>query len=254
VSGFSLIPSPLGEILLLADEGGVAGVHLQEGPGARELDPAWKDARDALAETGRQLGQYFAGDRSGFELALAPRGTAWQRRVWRAVSEIPYGETVGYGALARRLGRPRAARAVGAANALNPISIVIPCHRLLGSGGALTGYAGGLERKRALLGLEAGSDPRPQRTYRLLGADREPYDSALQGLLGGHRGNRVYGRLDCAGAASWIARGHYVKNRVFFSDEAIAIAAGFRPCGGCMRERYAEWKQGGSAAAGSGVG
>lgn len=241
---YELIASPVGELLVFGDESGLRGLHMRDGPAARDLEPDWTRSSALTAEAADQLDEYFAGERSGFDLPLAPRGTEWQSRVWRAVGEIPYGERLSYGTVAARLGRPRSARAVGLANATNPLSILIPCHRLVGSGGELTGYAGGLERKRALLDLEAGASPPAQRLYRLLGADREPYRSALPATLGGHRGNHVYGRLDCAGARSWIARGHYVKQRVFFSDEAMAIAAGFRPCGGCMRERYAQWKAG----------
>src|SRR5205085_9923425 len=106
-------------------------------------------------EPARQLREFFAGERTAFELPLRPAGTPFQRAVWDALLEVPYGETTGYGALAQRLGRPGAARAVGLANARNPLAIVVPCHRVVGASGALTGYAGGLERKRFLLELEA---------------------------------------------------------------------------------------------------
>lgn len=160
---FSLISSPVGELLALADEGGLRGLHMQAGPGARSIDPRWRHDHGRFAGLERQLDEYFSGVRSAFgpELDLAPGGTVWQERVWRAVLGIPYGETVAYGALAGRLGRPRSARAVGLANARNPISIVIPCHRLVGADGALTGYAGGVERKRTLLELENRSAVSP---------------------------------------------------------------------------------------------
>jgi methylated-DNA-[protein]-cysteine S-methyltransferase len=103
-----------------------------------------------------QLGEYFAGERTDFDLRLAASGNAFERRVWRALEEIPYGETVSYGEVARRIGRPDGARAVGLANGRNPISIVVPCHRVIGANGSLTGYGGGIERKRFLLDLEAG--------------------------------------------------------------------------------------------------
>ena len=106
------------------------------------------DASDAAA---RQLSEYFAGDRTDFDLDLAPSGTDFQRKVWTALSQIPYGTTESYGQLALRIGQPTASRAVGLANGRNPIAIVVPCHRVIGSSGTLTGYAGGLERKRWLL-------------------------------------------------------------------------------------------------------
>ncbi|MGN0800111.1 MAG: methylated-DNA--[protein]-cysteine S-methyltransferase [Christensenellales bacterium] len=107
-----------------------------------------------LAETERQLAEYFSGERRVFSLPLAPEGTAFQRRVWAALLEIPYGETLSYGEVARRVGNPKAARAVGMANNRNPIAIVIPCHRVVGADGSLTGYAGGLAAKERLLALE----------------------------------------------------------------------------------------------------
>jgi methylated-DNA-[protein]-cysteine S-methyltransferase len=213
---------------------------MQESRRPRAIGADWVRADAAFAEAHRQLTEYFAGARQRFDLELKPAGTPFQRRVWRALREIPPGRTATYGELADRLGRPGAARAVGAANGLNPISIVVPCHRLVGADGSLTGYAGGLERKRFLLELEEGGGP--VATYTLLDGDARPYESALPGSLGGHRRNRVYGRLDCAGARRWIAKGHYVTHRVFFTDEETAIAAGYRPCANCMPERYREWK------------
>lgn len=102
-----------------------------------------------------QLSEYFAGERTGFDVELSMRGTAFQRRVWCALQEIPYAETISYGELARRLGVPSAARAVGLANGCNPVSVIVPCHRVIGADGTLTGYGGGIERKRLLLELEA---------------------------------------------------------------------------------------------------
>jgi methylated-DNA-[protein]-cysteine S-methyltransferase len=110
-----------------------------------------------------QLAEYFAGRRRDFDLPLAPAGTPFQQRVWQALRAIPYGRTESYGALAARLGQPGAGRAVGLANGQNPIAIVIPCHRVIGAGGALTGYGGGLERKRWLLALEASAAGRADR-------------------------------------------------------------------------------------------
>ncbi|SUX29971.1 methylated-DNA--[protein]-cysteine S-methyltransferase [Chromobacterium vaccinii] len=108
----------------------------------------------ALAEVARQLAEYQAGDRQAFDLPLAPQGTAFQQQVWAALREIPYGHTVSYGELARALGNPDGARAVGRANATNPIALIVPCHRVLGTDGSLTGYAGGLQLKAALLRFE----------------------------------------------------------------------------------------------------
>jgi methylated-DNA-[protein]-cysteine S-methyltransferase len=110
----------------------------------------------AFAEAEAQLRSYFAGERTTFDLPLAPRGTPFQLRVWEALREIPYGETATYGELAAAVGKPSAVRAVGAANGSNPIAVIVPCHRVIGADGTLTGYGGGLERKRILLDLEAG--------------------------------------------------------------------------------------------------
>jgi methylated-DNA-[protein]-cysteine S-methyltransferase len=118
-------------------------------------DPAWRRDPAPLVDAAEQLEQYFAGERTEFELELAPRGTEFQQRVWRLLLEIPFGETTTYGALAQRLGDPRTVRAVGLANGRNPISIVVPCHRVIGANGKLVGYGGGLDRKRALLAHEA---------------------------------------------------------------------------------------------------
>jgi len=144
-----------GDEEVLGDGVALTGLYMQEGPGRVEPDAAWRRARQPFAAVREQLEEYFAGGRTRFELRLALAGTEWQRRVWEALERVPYGETVSYGELAGRLGRPSAARAMGAANALNPISIVVPCHRVVGANGALTGYAGGVERKRFLLALEA---------------------------------------------------------------------------------------------------
>jgi methylated-DNA-[protein]-cysteine S-methyltransferase len=148
------IDSPIGELTLASDGEALTGLYMTE----QRHRPALPDAgaRDdaVLAAARRQLAEYFAGERREFELPLRPAGTEFQRSVWAALREIPYGETAGYGELARRLGRPSAARAVGLANGRNPLAIVVPCHRVIGAAGALTGYGGGLERKRYLLELE----------------------------------------------------------------------------------------------------
>jgi methylated-DNA-[protein]-cysteine S-methyltransferase len=242
---FTEFDGPLGTLLAVGDGEAVRGMWMQDGPRPRAIDPTWRRDDAAFATLRKQLGEYFAGARRAFDLNLDPQGTEFQRDVWRELSKVGYGETLTYAELAGRLGRAGSARAVGTANASNPICVVIPCHRVLGRDGALTGYAGGLERKRDLLRLEGRVEAgiaADVRSYTLLGAAGRPYESPEPGALGGHRGNRVYGRLDCAGARRWIAKGKYVTNRVFFADEETAIAAGYRPCAGCMPERYREWK------------
>ena len=149
------IDSPLGGLLLARTAAGLAGVWFDGQrwhPGA--LAAPWSPDDPLLAEAARQLAGYFAGTRRDFDLPLDPRGTPFQRAVWQRLGAIERGCTTTYGAVARELGAPRAVRAVGAAIGRNPLSIVVPCHRVLGAGGAPTGYAGGLHRKAALLALE----------------------------------------------------------------------------------------------------
>jgi methylated-DNA-[protein]-cysteine S-methyltransferase len=150
------MPSPVGELTLVASDKGLVAI-LWEGddPARVPLGETVEDGdHPILLETERQLADYFAERRIGFDLPLDWTGTAFQKAVWAALLAIPYGETRSYGEIARDLGRPGAARAVGAANGRNPISIVAPCHRVIGSGGALTGFAGGIEAKRYLLAHE----------------------------------------------------------------------------------------------------
>ena len=151
---YSTLTTPIGELLLVADtDGALTAVHL---PGRHGSTAGW-ERDDALLEPARrQLTEYFAGERTEFDLPLRPAGAEFQLRVWEKLTTIPYGETASYGDIARELGHPTAARAVGAANGRNPIAIVVPCHRVIGANGSLTGYAGGLDQKRALLDLEAG--------------------------------------------------------------------------------------------------
>jgi methylated-DNA-[protein]-cysteine S-methyltransferase len=144
------VDTPLGPLWLGGDEDGLTEVAFHGGPDARSEDAL-------LQEAAEQLRAYFAGELRRFELPLAPHGTEFQRRVWDAVADIPYGTTSTYSAVAAAIGSPRACRAVGAANGRNPLPIVVPCHRLVGASGALTGYCGGLELKRALLDLEAAA-------------------------------------------------------------------------------------------------
>jgi methylated-DNA-[protein]-cysteine S-methyltransferase len=157
---FTTVDSPVGELLLTSD--GAALTRLLFAP--YEIDPSWVDQRDGvLDESVHQLDDYFAGRRTDFDLSLYPaEGTAFQRRVWLELRAIPYATTINYGQLAGRVGSPNASRAVGLANGRNPISIVVPCHRVIGANGSLTGYGGGLDRKRLLLDLErrvAGREP-----------------------------------------------------------------------------------------------
>lgn len=153
------VDSPLGELTLVAAGGALSHVDFSDSknlPAAGDLGPR-DDA--GLAPARRQLAEYFAGRRTRFELPLAPRGTAFQLRVWARLREIPFGETRSYRQIAEELGDPALARAVGAANGRNPLAVVVPCHRVIGADGSLTGYAGGLARKRALLALEATAGP-----------------------------------------------------------------------------------------------
>ncbi|CAD5109602.1 methylated-DNA--[protein]-cysteine S-methyltransferase [Zestomonas carbonaria] len=145
--------SPLGPLLIAGDEEGLRLLHMDAAQ-PWELASDWYPDAGELDEACRQLDEYFAGQREHFELRLAPAGTTFQRRVWQALQEIPYGRTWSYSELARYIDKPEAVRAVGTANGANPIAIVIPCHRVIGSNGTLTGYAGGLERKQQLLQLE----------------------------------------------------------------------------------------------------
>jgi methylated-DNA-[protein]-cysteine S-methyltransferase len=153
---YTTMDSPIGELLLLGDGESLRGLHMQAGRHPVRISPSWRRADDAFADARRQLGEYFAGARSTFDIRLHMDGTAFQRTVWHALTEIPYGETISYGELAKRIGRPDQARAVGTANGQNPIAVIVPCHRVIGANGKLVGYGGGLDNKRRLLELEAG--------------------------------------------------------------------------------------------------
>ncbi len=163
---YTRLPSPLGPLLLVGTTDALTQVWLPTGRDRREPDVGWIEASAPFAEPVRQLEAYFAGVLRRFDLRLEPAGTPFQRAVWRALLDIPYGETVSYGALARRIDRPSAVRAVGAANGQNPLAIVIPCHRVIGSDGRLVGYGGGLPAKVALLELEARAAGVPARPAR----------------------------------------------------------------------------------------
>jgi methylated-DNA-[protein]-cysteine S-methyltransferase len=155
---YSIFHSLVGPLMLAGDDEALIGLYL---PGCHPSTEGSTRDDARFAEESRQLAEYFAGSRTSFEFPLRPAGGPFERRVWDELLSIPYGETASYGELARRLGAPGAARAVGAANGRNPIAIVVPCHRVIGSNGSLTGYAGGLECKRALLALEASAGAAP---------------------------------------------------------------------------------------------
>ena len=144
--------SPIGKLLLVGDERGL--VRLSMSPFS--IDPEWKRDSASFEAARRQLEEYFTGERHEFDLPLALAGNSFELEVWEALLRIPYGETASYGEVAREIGHPDAARAVGSANGRNPVAVIVPCHRVIGADGGLTGYGGGLERKRFLLDLEAG--------------------------------------------------------------------------------------------------
>ena len=155
---YDFYASPYGQMLLVAGDEGLCGVYFDGQKYLPSVESQWRrDTQHAsLRQAKRELTEYFRGERKHFEVALAPEGTPFQRSVWKAISAVGFGETITYGELAVRAGCPGSARAAGAATGRNPIGIIVPCHRILGSDGSLTGYAGGLERKRALLALESG--------------------------------------------------------------------------------------------------
>lgn len=155
---YDLYESPQGKMLLVANDDGLSGVYFNGQKYFPQIDPEWRqDARNAsLHQAKRELAEYFNGKRERFEMTLAPAGTPFQRSVWKAIFDVGFGKTITYGELAHRAGCPGSARTAGAATGRNPISVIVPCHRIVGSDGNLTGYAGGLDRKRALLALESG--------------------------------------------------------------------------------------------------
>lgn len=230
---WSILPSMIGDIGLAATSRGLLTVLL---PGETTL-PTERIARlvgnstltsddRRLHEPRRQLTEYFGGQRRAFDLALDQRGTTFQCAVWRDVGAIPFGDTTTYGEIATRLGHPGAARAVGAANGDNMVPIVIPCHRVVGSQGRLTGYAGGLACKRTLLALE-GVVPGAEEDWHTWAARRL---AANPSMRMGPRGTRIFCRLDCRYAPSitTIPR--------LFADIDAARHAGFRACRVCKPE------------------
>ena len=158
---YTRMHSPLGSLLVIGTEQHVTGIYIQAQKYHPEPGVRWIRADDRFSEERSQLDQYFAGRRRRFDIAIRPAGTTFQRDVWSALARIPFGTTTTYGEIARRIGRPDAPRAVGAAVGRNPISIVIPCHRVVGADGSLTGFAGGIRNKRLLLNLESGADSVP---------------------------------------------------------------------------------------------
>ena len=155
MTSYTTMDSPVGRLRLVADDAGLRRLEFQKDRFA-EAPEDWREDARALREVSSQLAAYFAGRLKVFDFPLAPEGTPFQLQVWERLLEIPYGETVSYGTLAQRVGNPAASRAVGLANGRNPIAIVIPCHRVIGSNGTLTGYGGGLPNKQKLLALERG--------------------------------------------------------------------------------------------------
>lgn len=150
---YSLFPSPVDELLLLSNGEALTGLYMEPHSIKRTRGAVRDDAKFKTVR--EQLTAYFAGRLTKFDLQMAPEGTEFQKQAWRALCKIPYGETISYGEQARRIGQPNAFRAVGTANGQNPISIIVPCHRVIGANGSLTGYGGGLPRKRWLLAHEA---------------------------------------------------------------------------------------------------
>lgn len=151
---YTYLETSIGTLLLGGDSTGLQQILFSSDNRPARPDPEWQEDAAALQEAVRQLKAYFAGERENFDLSLSPQGTPFQQKVWSELQKIHYGETISYGELARRIGNPKASRAVGLANGSNPISIVIPCHRVIGSNGKLTGYGGGLSIKEKLLALE----------------------------------------------------------------------------------------------------
>lgn len=151
---WSHLPSPIGNLLLVGRPGVLTGLYVADHDRCPGVAPGWVENDDAFTDVRGQLVEYFEGTRHTFDVHTEPAGSPFQRQVWRALLDIPYGHTASYGDVARRLGRPTAARAIGAANGRNPISIVVPCHRVIGANGTLTGYGWGNERKAWLLDHE----------------------------------------------------------------------------------------------------
>jgi methylated-DNA-[protein]-cysteine S-methyltransferase len=156
---YTFLASPIGELLLTGDGDALTGVWFPDDRQTMTPDPSWRRDDGVFGEVTRQLTGYFGAELTEFQLPLKAHGTPFQQRVWEALTKIPYGVTTSYGKLAAELGDPRATRAVGLANGRNPIPIIIPCHRVIGADGSLTGYGGGMQRKQWLLALEGRALP-----------------------------------------------------------------------------------------------
>jgi methylated-DNA-[protein]-cysteine S-methyltransferase len=156
---YGFYESPYGQMLLVASDAGLCGVYFDGQKYYPAIDAEWcrDEQHAAIAQARRELAGYFARKRQRFEIVLAPEGTPFQRKIWQAIARVSFGETISYAELAESAGYPGHARAAGAATGRNPLTIIVPCHRIVASTGALTGYAGGLDRKRALLALESGT-------------------------------------------------------------------------------------------------
>jgi methylated-DNA-[protein]-cysteine S-methyltransferase len=158
---YDWLETPIGALLLVADEQGLRHIDFPRADQGRRIEPHWRRDRRYLGAAIEQLEAYFAGRLHDFDVALAARGTEFRKNVWNELVRIPYGETISYGELARRIGDPAASRAVGAANGANPLPIIVPCHRVIGSNGKLTGFGGGLPTKQWLLEHERRYAPQP---------------------------------------------------------------------------------------------
>ena len=158
---YDYLETPIGRLLLVADEHGLRQIDFPGAEPDQRIDAGWQRSRRHLDVAIEQLGAYFAGQLQAFDVPLAARGTDFRRSVWNELVHIPYGETISYGELARRIGQPQASRAVGAANGANPLPIIVPCHRVVGANGKLTGFSGGLPIKQWLLDHERRFTPQP---------------------------------------------------------------------------------------------
>ena len=146
--------SPIGKLLLVGSDGILEALHFPNSPGQKNIDQDWQYDEACFKQVIRQLSEYFAGNRQEFNLEIAPKGTDFQERVWQELRRIPFGKTASYGEIAEKIGNAKASRAVGMANGKNPIPIIVPCHRVIGKDGSLTGFGGGLDIKKQLLQLE----------------------------------------------------------------------------------------------------
>ena len=156
---YAIAATPIGELLLVSDDRALRELRFAGKWTASDIDPQWQQGDVVIERAMTQLDEYFSGQRTQFDLPLCPVGTDFQRNVWHALASIAYGESISYAELARRVGRPNAVRAVGAANGRNPLPIILPCHRVIGSDGSLTGFGGGLPLKQRLLTLEHTQQP-----------------------------------------------------------------------------------------------